>query len=158
MKVLKENLFNRIFRRTKLQKQRDEKMRLESVVEKIDLYVPKVQECQNLYVMLELHKSMWNDGIRNTYLGPNQYGFFRCKDIAKMSPEEVYLGNIYGLWTKSIPQWEEVKDHKFGVNLYGIEADTTIYQLMLYQYRFVLTSNMQLIKQQSIERLKELNT
>ena len=158
MKVLKENLFNRIFRRKKLQQQRDEKIRLERIIEKIDIYKPKVQECQNLFDMLKLHKDIWNDGIRNVYLGPNRYGFFRCKDIAEMSPEEVYLGNIYGLWTKTIPEWEEVKDHKFGVNLYGIEADTTIYQLILYQYRFVLTSNMQLIKQQAVDRLKELKT
>ncbi len=158
MEVLKDNLFNRIFRRRKLQEQHDEKIRLESTVKKIDLYMPKVQECEDLTKMLYLHREMWKEGIRNAYIGPNKYGFFRCKDIAEMSPEEVFLGNIYGLWTKTIPEWEKVKDHKFGVNLYGIEADTTIYQLMLYQYRFVLTSNMKLIRQQAVDRLKELKT
>lgn len=104
MEVLKDNLFNRIFRRRKLQKQHDEKIRLESTVKKIDLYMPKMQECEDMTKMLHLHREMWKE------------------------------------------------------NLYGIEADTTVYQLMLYQYRFVLTSNMQLIRQQAVDRLKELKT
>ena len=158
MKVLKENFFNRIFRRKKLQKQRDEKVRLMSTIEQINLYIPKLQECQDLNEMLQLHKNMWRDGIKSRMIGPNEYGIFRCKDIEKMTPEDVYLGNVYGLWTKNIPEWYKTKNEPYGANVLGIESSTTLYQIVLHQYRSILISNIKMIKQQAIDRLKELKT
>lgn len=158
MKVYKENFFNRIFRQKKLQKQRDERTRLARIIERIDYYTPKLQECQDLNEMLQLHKNMWRDDIKSRTIGPTKYGIFRCKDIEEMTPEDVYLGNIYGLWTKNIPGWYKAKDEPFGVNSMGIEASTPLYQIVLHQYRSILTSNIQMIRQQNIDRLKELKT
>ena len=42
----------------------------------------------------------WNPAIC-----PNKYGMFRTSNIATMSTDEVFLGDIYGLWTHSLTYW-----------------------------------------------------
>ena len=36
---------------------------------------------------------------------PDEYGMFRTSNIATMSMDEVFLGDIYGLWTHSLTYW-----------------------------------------------------
>lgn len=59
-----------------------------------------------------------------------------------MLPNEVYLGNIYGLFTQNIQFWEEHKDDKYDVNEFGISKDTLIYDLIVDQYKNILLSNI----------------
>lgn len=47
----------------------------------------------------------WNKAIC-----PNLYGMFRTKNIATMDITEVYLGNINGIWTKSLFYWYNCED------------------------------------------------
>lgn len=42
----------------------------------------------------------WNPAIC-----PDKYGMFRTSDISTMDPSEVFLGDIYGLWTHSLNYW-----------------------------------------------------
>lgn len=54
---------------------------------------------------------------------PDKYGAFRTKDIATMSPDDVFLGGIYGLFTHDITTWELYK-----------KTDKEAYNIVLNQY------------------------
>lgn len=54
---------------------------------------------------------------------PDKYGVFRTKDIATMSPDDVFLGGICGLFTFNITTWELYK-----------KTDKEAYNIVLNQY------------------------
>lgn len=54
---------------------------------------------------------------------PDKYGVFRTKDIATMSPDDVFLGGICGLFTQNIIMWELYKKN-----------DKEAYNIVLNQY------------------------
>ena len=54
---------------------------------------------------------------------PDKYGVFRTKDIATMSPNDVFLGGICGLFTYNITAWELYK-----------KTDKEAYNIVLNQY------------------------
>ena len=54
---------------------------------------------------------------------PDKYGAFRTKDIATMSPNDVFLGGICGLFTYNITTWELYK-----------KTDKEAYNIVLNQY------------------------
>ena len=54
---------------------------------------------------------------------PDKYGVFRTKDIATMSPDDVFLGGICGLFTFNITTWEPYK-----------KTDKEAYNVVLNQY------------------------
>lgn len=41
---------------------------------------------------------------------PDKYGMFRTSNIATMSMDEVFLGDIYGLWTHTLTFWLSYQD------------------------------------------------
>ena len=79
-----------------------------------------------------LHKRIWRKGFRNANLGPDKYGMFRTKDINLMTINEVYIGGIYGLNTRTIAQWEDSKE----------EPTQTCYDIVLCAYKRLLKSNI----------------
>ena len=68
-------------------------------------FIRRVSRCDNLLELFSLHRQIWDSGIRNANIGPNEFGMFRTEDISRMKPEEVFLGNIFGLSTLPLPQW-----------------------------------------------------
>ena len=60
---------------------------------------------------------------------PDKYGVFRTKDIATMSPDDVFLGGICGLFTFNITTWELYK-----------KTDKEAYNIVLNQYYKLLKS------------------
>ena len=42
---------------------------------------------------------------------PDKYGVFRTNSISSMTPSQVFLGGIYGLFTHDIPTWSNCKDN-----------------------------------------------
>lgn len=83
----------------------------------------------SLHEVFEIHKYMWEKGFRGRSIEPDYFGVFRTNSIPEMIPEEVFLGNIYGIWTFNIPTWEKHKvDHK------------EEYQLVLNQYKMLLNN------------------
>lgn len=52
-----------------------------------------------------------------------------------MVPGDVYLGNISGLYTHTIPYWEEHKEEKY-------DDSKTVYDVVLTQYKRILLSNI----------------
>lgn len=157
MKVLKQNLWNRVFHKKQLLQQRQETERLERIIKRSDDFLQQLSKCKDLLMMLQLHKDLWSSGIRNKNIGPCEYGMFHTKDILTMKPEEVYLGDIYGLWTFSIPIWEQQKDNKYGEGAaaWGLSPDVTLYEIVCNQYRNLLVSNVRAVRKEAEASLEQ---
>lgn len=84
--------------------------------------------CKNLELLqpldwtnlIAIHKLAESYGLNNYNTSPDKYGIFRCKSIATMTEDEIYLGNIYGLWTLPLTVWktEDVQTQKIVWNQY----------------------------------------
>jgi hypothetical protein len=96
----------------------------------ISSYIERLYQAKNLHSILTLHKKLWSDGIQNANIGPCDYGMFRTKDIIDMTEDEVFLGNINGLWTKPMRFW----------------LDRDEEPIVLEQYRQHLISNLKAIR------------
>ena len=156
-KVLKQTLWNRVFHKKQLQQQQQEVERLKHIVKSADDFLQQLNTCTDLQVMLRLHKELWKCGIRNKNIGPCEYGMFRTKDILTMKADEVYLGDIYGLWTFSIPTWEQQKGNKYGegATQWNLGPDITLYEIVCNQYRNHLVSNVKAIRNEAMASLEQ---
>ena len=158
VKVKRENLWNRIFHKKELREQQKQRIFAQNIIDAAERFLDELNECNDLQGMLQIHRECWKAGFNNKNLGSNGYGMFRTKDIAKMKAEEVYLGDIYGMWTFNIPYWEKQKDKPYGCNNWGIKPDTTVYQLVVNQYKNLLVTNIKHIRKENEELLKSLRT
>ena len=134
------NIFNRFFYKETLAKEK----------EKLN---ERIEASKSLEGVLDLHKKAWGLGYRNGNLSPCEYGMFRTKDISTMKPEEVFLGNVYGLWTFPMPKWEDQKSQMY-------DRDISVYDIVLNQYKRVLHSNVKAIYREAktlVEEYEELN-
>ena len=130
-----------IKREVKRKKTEKEKQRKRTILNKLDYFIHQVEIAQSLKDLYILHIKIWANGIRHENFGPNKYGMFRTDDILMMVPEEVHLGNVWGLFTKQLPFWEtcSVSDQK----------------LVIEQYQNVLLSNMKAMKRDLEKALQE---
>lgn len=147
------NIFNRVFYKETLAKEREKYKICKSLVG----HFPELDECINasksLEGVLELHKKAWGLGYRNNNLAPCEYGMFRTQDISTMKPEEVFLGDVYGLWTLPIPKWEDQKTEMYNNTI-------SIYDIVLNQYKRVLYSNVKALYREAkeiVEEYEEIN-
>ena len=60
---------------------------------------------------------------------------FRTKDINLMTINEVYIGGIYSLNTRTIAQWEDHKEEPY-------DSTQTCYDIVLGAYKRLLKSNI----------------
>lgn len=156
MKVLKnKSIWNRWFFAKELIEQARKYKKMKTLLSKYNMYYDKIVNSKSLLELLEFHRIIWVEGFRNKNLGPCEWGCFRTSDIAEMLPEQVYLGNIYGLWTFNIPKWEEDHDEVMGPNGFGVAKDTKIYDLILDHYKCILKSNMNSIKSECVDFISE---
>ena len=142
IKILKENLWNKCFHRDILAEQKakyNQALALRGFFPEI---MQRLKDCNDLIVLLNIHKDAWLKGYRNENLGPCRYGMFRTKDIMDMKPEEVFLGDIYGLWTNPITEWEQHRSDTMAGNGWGIDPNIRVYDLICGQYRRILKANI----------------
>ena len=85
---------------------------------------------------MNIHKGT---GFQNENIGPCPYGVFRTLDIPSMTPDQIYL---WGLVTKPVSFWEERKEDKYGCNGFGIDENLSLYEMIVDQYRKLLSSNI----------------
>ena len=119
-------------RRIKQRKEKKEEGRKQTLLDKLDYFIHQVELAESLRELFILHIKIWANGIQHKNFGPNQYGMFRTNDILMMVPEEVYLGNIWGLHTKPLPFWETQTSEN--------------QELVIKQYKTILISNMNNLK------------
>ena len=144
-KILKNNIWNRLFHKDTLVKQKELYNKYKKMVGFYNELLDEVKNSTSLYELLDIHESAWGIGFRNMNLGPCEYGMFRTKDILYMNSSEVFLGGIYGLNTHSLYYWEQHSSDCIGPNGFGLDEKITIYSLILDQYRKHLLSNFRIL-------------
>lgn len=120
----------RIWRNNKRIKRNAKKRRIEDHYrqqELIQYFIHQIELAKELDDVYILHIKLWAKGIHHENFGPNPYGMFRTDDIIMMNKEQVFLGNIWGLNTLTLPQWYYHPEDK---------------ELVLKQYKNVLISNL----------------
>ena len=155
MIIIRENIINKIFRSKQVTLQRKEYRQVSQSVGDAEDFLNAVRKCDNLIRMLNLHKLIWQNGFHDKAIAPDKYGVFRTENITTMKPDEVFLGNIYGLWTFPIPDWENQRNALFGTNGFGINPGTTVYSVVLDQYRNLLIKGLNNVIQQKKEWMEE---
>ena len=68
-------------------------------------YLNRLKKSDSLLELFTIHRQMWSSGLRHSNIGPCEYGMFRTEDITTMMPNEVYLGNVFGLSTLPLTEW-----------------------------------------------------
>lgn len=139
-KIIKNSLINRLFKTKEINANILDMQVQRHICSMKDQYLYAIGNCNSLVEMMHIHKKMWNDGFKNQNTRPDSYGFFRTNDIATMKPDEVYLGDIWGLNTGNIPFWEEHRDETMAGNGFGFSDEVLCYDLILGQYRACLTN------------------
>ena len=142
-------MWNRIFHNKEIKKNIEECNKFLTWNNQGQQFLDAIGKAISLYRVLDIHRDAWGTGFQNSNIGPCAYGMFRTKDISKMTAEEVYLGGIWGLCTYNLPFWEKHKDDKYGCNGFDIDKNTSLYELILNQYKNILTSNIKAMMQQA---------
>lgn len=149
----KVNLWNKLFHAKKLQ---EEKAKYEKYKLMLNTdFLERLKKCKTLEDLLATHRSMWKAGFRNENLGPCSCGMFRTDSIENLVPSEVYLGGFWGLVTQNIPFWNKYKEETMAGNGFGMDEDTKIYDLLMNQYKSLLCSNLQSIRNEMTEFVDE---
>ena len=92
-------------------KKKDEINKLEHQICQVNKFKGELMSHHTLEDTFKVHRQLgamhlaWNRAIC-----PDRYGMFRTSNIATMSMDEVFLGDIYGLWTHSLTYWSSSKN------------------------------------------------
>lgn len=91
---------------------KSEYMEVSNQLTSIQFYHNSLRQVRKLNFddLIAIHKGLDKDGVLPPNLDPDRYGMFRTSSIQEMKKSEVYLGNISGLWTKTIEYWESCND------------------------------------------------
>ena len=167
----KNTLWNRIFHSKEVNANVELKEKLSKLIETAPRFLAEIGEVTytdgdpdsgrvtgltSLLDVLDFHKKIWKTGFQSKGICPDKFGYFRTETIENMRPEEVYLGDIYGLWTFSIPEWEKHKDEGKCGGAYSIYEYLTVYQIVLRQYKGQLRFTLQKRAEEAKEKLAEL--
>lgn len=141
----KNNIWNRLFYKSEIKKNQQLCAKYNKQCLEAQRFLDAIENCNSLTHLMNIHKDAFNAGFQNSDLDTCSYGYFRAQDIQSMTPDQVYLGGIYGLSTKNIPFWESNKDERYGVNGFGIDSNIYVYDIILNQYKRHLRSNISYI-------------
>lgn len=140
----KNNAFNRIFHRNEILDNMVNYSETRTLCVFAETLIADINQTRTLPELIEHHKYIWKWGYRNENLAPNEFGMFRCSDIESMTAEDVYLGGINGIWTFNVKEFERMKS-----------SDADIYDMVLMQYKHVLTSNIEAVVVKAKQELEE---
>lgn len=138
----KNNLWNNLFHKKEINKNKKQVYLYINQIHTAPKILEAIDVATSLKQLLNIHKNAWECGFKNINLNPDKSGMFKCDSILTMTPDQVYLGNIYGLNNESITFWESHKCDKYGANKFGISEDTLLYNIVLTQYKRVLRMNI----------------
>ena len=153
MKKVKNNLWNRIFHSKALKEYQEWKKTAESIIGWNTQLNEDLKRAKTLQDLIDIHKHAWQIGYRNSNIAPLEWGMFRCNSIPELTLDNLYLGDIWGLWTNPGTFWENHKDEKFGPNGFGIDETLPIYGFIMQQYRQLLRSNINSIAENTANEL-----
>ena len=148
----KVNLWNRLFHSGDLLEQEKQYQCLGIIIDAYPSLKKSMEAASSLGDLLVIHRQAWGFGFQNEKLGPCSYGMFRAMNILEMKPEEVFLGNIYGLCTFNIIEWEQHKEETMAGNGFGIDHTIRCYDLVMQQYYRVLFTNFNCIYNHAVHQ------
>ena len=143
----RNNMWNRIFHKKELEANLCNLKKYTIWSKRGQEFINAIKVADSLVTLLAIHKDAWRTGFQNESIGPCSYGMFRTEDILTMTPKQVYLGGIWGLNTKSIPFWEDHKNELYGANGFFLNEKRHTYDMVLDQYKTILTSNIEYMNQ-----------
>ena len=138
----KNNFWNRLFFSSKIRDNKREMSLYTKQCNEGQRIIDALNKSNNLSTLMNIHKDAWETGFQNENIGPCPYGVFRTLDIPSMTPDQIYLGGVWGLVTKPIPFWEKRKEDKYGCNGFGIDENLSLYKMIVDQYKKLLSSNI----------------
>ena len=153
MKKVRNNLWNRIFHSKALKEYQKWKEKANSIIGWNKQLNEDLKRATTLQELINVHKHAWNVGYRNSGLSPCSWGMFRCDVISELTLDNLYLGDIWGLWTNTGRFWEEHKDETMAGNGFGIDPNKKVYDLIMQQYRQHLRSNINAIADNTAKEL-----
>ncbi len=171
MKNRKNTWWNRLFHKKETKANIERKERAEKLISLAPGYIQKIGDvtytegdqdsakvsgATSLLDVLTIHKEAWSQGFRNENIGPNSCGMYRCESIETMTPSQVFLGDIFGLFTKNIEFWERCKNEGKTGGGFSIYEYLTVYQIVLQQYKHQLSSNIRAIAENAKKELNQL--
>lgn len=95
----------------KNQEKKDKKHMIEHQILQLTKFKGELMSHHTLEDTFKIHRQLgamhlaWNPAIC-----PDQYGMFRTSNIATMSMDDVFLGDICGLWTHTLTYWLTCND------------------------------------------------
>ena len=153
MKKVKDNLWNRIFHSKALKEYQEWKKVAQSVIGWNKQLNEDLKRATTLQELINVHKHAWQIGYQNSNLGPCAWGMFRCESISALTLDNLYLGDIWGLWTNNGRFWEEHKSEIMAGNGFGIDPERKCYDFIMQQYRQHLRSNINAIADNTAKEL-----
>jgi len=153
MKRVKNNLWNRIFHSKALKEYQEWEEKARFIIGWNTQLNEDLKRAKTLQDLIDVHKHAWQVGYRNPNIAPLEWGMFRCNSIPELTLDNLYLGDIWGLWTNSGTFWENHKDEKFGPNGFGIDENLLVYGFIMQQYRQLLRSNINSIAEKTANEL-----
>ena len=96
----------------KNQEKKDEINKLEHQICQLNKFKGELMSHHTLEDTFKVHRQLGAlDLAWSPIIGPDdKYGMFRTKCIGTMSMDEVFLGDIYGLWTHTLTYWLSCQD------------------------------------------------
>ena len=92
-------------------KKKDEINKLEHQICQLNKFKGELMSHHTLEDTFKVHRQLGDMHLAwNSAICPDKYGMFRTSNIATMSTDEVFLGDIYGLWTHSLTYWLSSKN------------------------------------------------
>lgn len=87
--------------------QEDKKHMIEHQILQLTKFKGELMSHHTLEDTFKIHRQL---GAWNPAICPAQYGMFRTSNIATMSMDDVFLGDICGLWTHTLTYWLTCND------------------------------------------------
>ena len=154
MKKIRDTWWNRTFHSKKLSAYKAQRNRWTAMIGWKRQLDQDLERATSLQDLIKIHKFAWTVGYQSPNLGPCPWGMFRCDDILDLDLGSLYLGDIWGLWTKKGSEWETFKGEMMGPNNAGLKEETSIYDLILNQYKRHLKANFNQLAQEASDNLR----
>lgn len=95
----------------KNQEKKNEINKLEYQIRQLNKFKDELMSHHTLEDTFKIHKQLGEMHLAwSIAICPDKYGMFRTSNIATMSMDEVFLGDIYGLWTHTLTFWLSYQD------------------------------------------------
>lgn len=157
-KIIRNSLFNRLFHHRTISSNIKKLEDIKSTLWNHPYLIEALNECTTLTELLNIHKQAYAAGYNNKNLSPNKFRMFRTTSISDMKPSEVFLGNIYGIWTNTLEFFESLphqnKTHFERTEIFPIDS----YSLVFNQYYLHLLSNIEAMYESYQKILEEFKS